>query len=75
MAVSVADPGSAVVWNADVVALRGLAGVWRLLVAVPAARAVGGQSMAGDALTVVSRMPVLTPLRWSSGWPARYVLN
>ncbi|MER5227214.1 hypothetical protein [Streptomyces flaveus] len=40
IAVALADQGSAVVWAADVLCPRGLAGVWRLLVAVPASRRV-----------------------------------
>lgn len=38
LAVAVTDEASAVVWGADVLALDGLAAVWRLLSAVPAAR-------------------------------------
>ncbi|WP_399198608.1 hypothetical protein [Streptomyces sp. WAC 06725] len=41
LAVSVTDGRSAVAWGADVLALNGLEGVWRLLAAAPAARAVG----------------------------------
>lgn len=44
LAVSVTDDRSAVVWGADVLALNGLEGVWRLLEAAPAARAVGRRS-------------------------------
>ncbi|MFI9272215.1 cation-translocating P-type ATPase [Kitasatospora sp. NPDC052896] len=44
LAVAVTDEGSAVVWSADVLALDGLAGVWRLLAAVPGAQAVGRKS-------------------------------
>ncbi|MEU6805270.1 cation-translocating P-type ATPase [Streptomyces neyagawaensis] len=44
VAVALADGDSAVVWSADVLALGGLADVWRLLTAVPAARAVGRRS-------------------------------
>ncbi|MFB7663646.1 HAD-IC family P-type ATPase [Kitasatospora sp. NPDC056138] len=40
VAVSLTDDRSAVVWGADVLALNGLEGAWRLLAAVPAARAV-----------------------------------
>ncbi|GHA00700.1 cation-translocating P-type ATPase [Streptomyces echinoruber] len=45
VAVALADRGGAVVWGADVVALHGLPDVWRLLTAVPAARAVGRRSL------------------------------
>jgi cation-transporting ATPase I len=38
LAVTLADRDSAVVWAADVVCARGLAGVWRVLHAVPAAQ-------------------------------------
>ncbi|MGW5117852.1 HAD-IC family P-type ATPase [Streptomyces noursei] len=41
VAVSVADGHSAVVWGADVLALDGLEGVWRLLATARAARLVG----------------------------------
>jgi cation-transporting ATPase I len=44
VAVDLADRRATVVWGADVVAPHGLADVWRLLTAVPAARAVGGRS-------------------------------
>jgi cation-transporting P-type ATPase I len=44
VAVDVTDRDGAVVWGADVLALHGLADVWRLLRAVPAARAVGRRS-------------------------------
>jgi cation-transporting ATPase I len=44
VAVSLTDDRNAVVWGADLLALGGLDGVWRLLAAVPAARAVGRQS-------------------------------
>ncbi|WP_338899780.1 cation-translocating P-type ATPase [Streptomyces sp. TG1A-60] len=44
VAVALADGDSAVVWGADVLALNGLPDVWRLLTAVPAARAVGRRS-------------------------------
>ncbi|MFF7264482.1 HAD-IC family P-type ATPase [Streptomyces sp. NPDC008159] len=44
VAVALADGDSAVVWGADVLALNGLADVWRLLTAVPAARTVGHRS-------------------------------
>ncbi|MFC6066387.1 cation-translocating P-type ATPase [Streptomyces ochraceiscleroticus] len=55
VAVALTDDDSAVVWDADVLAFGGLKDVWRLLVAVPAARSVGRQSMvlarAGAALS------------------------
>ncbi|POX41494.1 HAD-IC family P-type ATPase, partial [Streptomyces sp. Ru72] len=41
VAVALTDGDAAVVWGADVLAVHGLADVWRLLIAVPAARAVG----------------------------------
>lgn len=44
VAVAVTDRDGAVVWGADVLALHGLADVWRLLRAVPAARGVGRRS-------------------------------
>ncbi|UUU27862.1 cation-translocating P-type ATPase [Streptomyces sp. DSM 40750] len=44
VAIALADGDSAVVWGADVLALHGPADVWRLLTAVPAARAVGRRS-------------------------------
>ncbi|MDN3293990.1 cation-translocating P-type ATPase [Streptomyces ficellus] len=55
VAVALTDDDSAVVWDADVLAFGGLEDVWRLLVAVPAARSVGRQSQvlarAGAALS------------------------
>ncbi|WP_033320841.1 cation-translocating P-type ATPase [Streptomyces yerevanensis] len=44
VAVALADQESTVVWGADVVALHGLADVWRLLTAVRAARVTGHRS-------------------------------
>ncbi|MEU5597577.1 cation-translocating P-type ATPase [Streptomyces sp. NPDC020298] len=44
LAVALTDRDGAVVWGADVLAAHGLTDVWRLLTAVPAARAVGRRS-------------------------------
>ncbi|MFE7648118.1 cation-translocating P-type ATPase [Streptomyces phaeoluteigriseus] len=44
VAVALTDADGQVVWGADVLARHGLADVWRLLTAVPAARRVGGRS-------------------------------
>ena len=44
VAVALTDGDAAVVWGADVLARQGPADVWRLLTAVPAARAVGHRS-------------------------------
>ncbi|KUM73579.1 cation-translocating P-type ATPase [Streptomyces curacoi] len=44
VAVTLTDRDGAVVWGADVLASHGLADVWRLLRAVPAARGVGRRS-------------------------------
>ncbi|MEZ0070175.1 cation-transporting ATPase I [Streptacidiphilus sp. MAP12-20] len=44
VAVSLTHDRNAVVWGADLLALGGLDGVWRLLTAVPAARRVGRHS-------------------------------
>ncbi|KUN84914.1 ATPase [Streptomyces bungoensis] len=44
LALALADDDGAVVWGADVVARRGLPDVWRVLLAVPVARAVGRRS-------------------------------
>ncbi|MEU6811567.1 cation-translocating P-type ATPase [Streptomyces sp. NPDC046831] len=41
VAVALTDREGAVVWGADILALHGLPDVWRLLAAVPAARAIG----------------------------------
>ncbi|POX42659.1 ATPase [Streptomyces sp. Ru73] len=55
VAVAVTDEDSAVVWDADALVFGGLEDVWRLLVAVPAARSVGRRSQvlarAGAALS------------------------
>ena len=42
LAVAVTDEGSGVVWAADLLSLRGLEGVWRLLSAVPMSQVVSG---------------------------------
>ncbi|MGW2638172.1 HAD-IC family P-type ATPase [Streptomyces sp. NPDC001348] len=44
VAIALTDRDGAVVWGADVLAAHGLTDVWRLLTAVPAARAVGRRS-------------------------------
>ncbi|MEU3661722.1 cation-translocating P-type ATPase [Streptomyces sp. NPDC032940] len=44
VAVALADADAPVAWGADVLALGGLADVWRVLRAVPASRAVGSRS-------------------------------
>ncbi|MDH6434219.1 cation-transporting ATPase I [Streptomyces sp. SAI-144] len=44
VAVSLTDGGCAVAWGADILAPHGLPDVWRLLTAVPQARAVGRRS-------------------------------
>ncbi|MFG2632578.1 HAD-IC family P-type ATPase [Streptomyces sp. NPDC048362] len=44
LAVALTDRDAAVVWGADILALHGLPDVWRVLTAVPAARAVGRRS-------------------------------
>ncbi|WP_435846784.1 HAD-IC family P-type ATPase [Streptomyces griseofuscus] len=44
VAVALTDRDGAVVWGADMLALHGLPDVWRVLIAIPAARAVGGRS-------------------------------
>ncbi|MEV6162001.1 cation-translocating P-type ATPase [Streptomyces sp. NPDC052052] len=75
IAVAITDKRSAVVWGADVMCVRGLTGVWRLLCAVPAARTVGSRAKffteAGAALSTLlvlsrgkrtSRQPIPLPL-------------
>ncbi|MFI8192332.1 cation-translocating P-type ATPase [Streptomyces sp. NPDC085946] len=44
VAIALTDAGAAVVWGADALAPGGLADVWRLLTAIPAARRVGRRS-------------------------------
>ncbi len=44
VAVALTDEDGQVVWGADVLAPHGLADVWRLLIAIPAARGVGRRS-------------------------------
>ncbi|MCQ4040852.1 HAD-IC family P-type ATPase [Streptantibioticus rubrisoli] len=61
VAVSVTDEDSAVVWGADILALGGLEGVWRLLAAVPAARTVGRHAkILAEAGAALSGLLVLT---------------
>ncbi|MEV6097784.1 cation-translocating P-type ATPase [Nocardia sp. NPDC051981] len=44
IAVSLTDERSAVVWGADALLLHGLAGAWRILAAIPAARTVANHA-------------------------------
>ncbi|MER6104685.1 cation-translocating P-type ATPase [Streptomyces sp. NPDC001832] len=61
IAVAVADARGAVVWGADVLPLRGLEGAWRLLAAVPAARAAGRRAkFLAEAGAALSELLVLT---------------
>ncbi|MFJ9680582.1 cation-translocating P-type ATPase [Streptomyces sp. NPDC101194] len=61
IAVAVADERGAVVWGADVLPLRGLEGAWRLLSAVPAARAAGRRAkFLAEAGATLSELLVLT---------------
>ncbi|WP_327259020.1 cation-translocating P-type ATPase [Streptomyces sp. NBC_01240] len=61
IAVAVADERSAVVWDADILPLRGLEGAWRLLSAVPAARAVSRRAkFLAEAGATLSELLVLT---------------
>ncbi|MFG2884796.1 HAD-IC family P-type ATPase [Streptomyces sp. NPDC048297] len=61
IAVAVTDERSAVVWGADILALRGLEGVWRLLSAVPAARTVSRRArFLAEAGTTLAELLVLT---------------
>ncbi|MEU6510341.1 cation-translocating P-type ATPase [Streptomyces sp. NPDC046942] len=61
IAVAVTDERSAVVWGADILALRGLEGAWRLLSAVPAARAVSRRAtFLAEAGTALAELLVLT---------------
>jgi cation-transporting ATPase I len=61
IAVAVADERSAVVWGADILPLRGLEGTWRLLSAVPAARAAARRAkFLAEAGATLSELLVLT---------------
>ncbi|MFE7352905.1 HAD-IC family P-type ATPase [Streptomyces sp. NPDC057543] len=61
IAVAVADERSAVVWDADILPLRGLEGAWRLLSAVPAARAASRRAkFLAEAGATLSELLVLT---------------
>ncbi|OLZ73643.1 ATPase [Streptomyces sp. IMTB 2501] len=61
IAVAVTDERSAVVWGADILALRGLEGAWRLLSAVPGARAVSRRArFLAEAGTALAELLVLT---------------
>lgn len=61
IAVAVTDERSAVVWGADILPLRGLEGTWRLLSAVPAARAASRRAkFLAEAGATLSELLVLT---------------
>lgn len=71
IAVAVTDERSAVVWGADLLPLRGLEGVWRLLSAVPAARAVSRRAkFCAEAGATLSELLVLTQGLGRSGFPS-----
>jgi len=68
LAVTLADRDSAVVWAADVICARGLAGVWRVLQAVAAARTVGKHArIYAQAAAALSGLLVVTDQR--RRWP------
>ncbi|MFF3735628.1 cation-translocating P-type ATPase [Streptomyces sp. NPDC002476] len=61
IAVALADERGAVVWGADILPLHGLEGAWRLLSAVPAARAAGRRAkFLAEAGATLSELLVLT---------------
>ncbi|OEV30503.1 ATPase [Streptomyces nanshensis] len=61
IAVGVTDEGSAVAWGADLLSLRGLEGVWRMLSAVTPSRAVSGWGkFFAEAGAALSELLVLT---------------
>ncbi len=69
LAVTLADEGSAVLWAADLVCVRGLVGVWRLLQAVPAARKAGQHATTyAQAAAALSGLLVITggQRRWAN---------
>ncbi|HKS51525.1 MAG TPA: cation-translocating P-type ATPase, partial [Pseudonocardiaceae bacterium] len=69
LAVTLADRDSAVVWAADVVCARGLAGMWRVLHAVPAARTASKHArIYAQAGAALSGLLVVTggQQRWST---------
>ncbi|WP_285485715.1 cation-translocating P-type ATPase [Amycolatopsis taiwanensis] len=69
VAVAVVDEGGAVAWSADLLA-SGLPGVWRVLAAIPVARAVGRQSRAlARAGAVFSGLLLVTDGRARPGLP------
>lgn len=71
IAVAVTDGGSAVVWGADLLSLRGLEGVWRLLSAVTLSRTVSGWGkFFAEAGAALSELLVLTREARSRQTPA-----
>ncbi|MGW2250193.1 HAD-IC family P-type ATPase [Kitasatospora sp. NPDC001660] len=61
LAVAVTDGDSAVVWGADLLLLNGLESAWRLLAAIPAARAVARHSrILAEASAALSGLLVVT---------------
>jgi cation-transporting ATPase I len=64
LAVCLADGAGAVAWDADVLCVDGLRGAWRLVRAVPAARAAGKHAVAyAQAATALSSLLVITGRR------------
>lgn len=61
VAVTVVDPGSAVLWAADALVMDDLSGVWRLLAAVPGFRAAARRAkILAEAGAALSELMVLT---------------
>ncbi|MFI2303675.1 HAD-IC family P-type ATPase [Actinacidiphila glaucinigra] len=61
VAVTVVDPGSAVLWAADALVMDDLSGVWRLLAAVPGSRAAARHAkVLAEAGAALSELMVLT---------------
>ncbi|KUO19434.1 cation-translocating P-type ATPase [Streptomyces dysideae] len=71
VAVALTDRDGAAVWGADVLALHGLADVWRLLKAVPAARGVGhrSQTLARSGATLSGLLVAVGKSGRRTPWP------
>ncbi|MET7286510.1 cation-translocating P-type ATPase [Streptomyces sp. NPDC005573] len=72
ISIALTDQDAAVVWDTDILAVHGLPDVWRLLTAIPAARAVGrrGQTLARSGAALSGLLVAIGESRRGRGRPS-----